>query len=127
MSILTSTTKQVLTFVKTALTCTISEVNFYSNLGLKSFKFICHEENRFLFYGPTRPWSGPYVENKKLMMILIVFLICVINGSGVAFGQVANLLQFIPYHMTALPVYMCLDSQASYNLERRKTSTCVSL
>ena len=51
------------------------------------------------------------------------FLICVIiNGSGVSFGQVANLLEFIPYHMAALLVYMCLDFQASYNFERRKTS-----
>ena len=29
------------------------------------------------------------------------FLICVIDGSGVA-----NLLEFIPHHMAALPVYM---------------------
>ena len=54
------------------------------------------------------------------------FLICVINGSGVSFGQVANLLEFIPHHMTALPVYMYLDFQASYNFERQKTSTSVS-
>ena len=49
------------------------------------------------------------------------------NRSGVSFGQVANLLEFIPYHITALPVYMCLHFQASYNFEQRKTSTCVSL
>ena len=48
------------------------------------------------------------------------------NGSGVPFGQVANSLEFIPYHMTALPVYICLDFQASYNFERQKTSTYVS-
>ena len=79
------------------------------------------------------PWSEPYVENNKLMIIFFPkpnfsgFLICVINGSGVSFGQVANLIEFIPHHMTALPVYMCLDLQASYNFERRKTSTYVSL
>ena len=78
-------------------------------------------------------WSGPYVKNNKLMINFFPktdfsgFLICVINGSGVFFGQVANLLEFIPHHMTALPVYMCLDFQASYNFERRKSSTCVSL
>ena len=38
------------------------------------------------------------------------------NGSGVPFGQVANLLEFIPHHMIALPVYMCLDFQASLNV-----------
>ena len=39
---------------------------------------------------------------------------CVINGSGVSFGQVANLLAFIPHHMTTSPVYMCLYFQVSY-------------
>ena len=33
--------------------------------------------------------------------------ISVINGSGGSFGQIANFLEFIPYHMTALPVYTC--------------------
>ena len=47
-------------------------------------------------------------------------------GSGVSFGQVENSLEFIPHHMTALPVCMCLDFQA-YNFEHWKTSTCVSL
>ena len=50
------------------------------------------------------------------------FLIGVINGSGVSLGQVANLLEFIPGHMAALPVYMCLDFQASYNFACQKTS-----
>ena len=54
------------------------------------------------------------------------FLICVMNGSGVSFEQVANLLEFIPHHMAAFLVNMCLDFEASYNLERRKTSTCLS-
>ena len=36
MSILTSATKQVLTFVKTVLTCTISEVNFYTSTKIKT-------------------------------------------------------------------------------------------
>ena len=52
---------------------------------------------------------------------------CVTNGSRVSFGQVANLLEFISHHMTALPVYMCLDFQASYNFERRETSNWESL
>ena len=79
------------------------------------------------------PWSGPYVENNKLMITFYPkpdfsgFFICVINGPGVCFGEVANLLEFIPHHMTTLPVYMYLDLQAFYNFERRKTSTCVSL
>ena len=54
--------------------------------------------------GPQRPWSGPDFS---------VFFICVINGSGVYFGQVANLLEFIQHHVTALPVCMCLGFQAS--------------
>ena len=60
--------------------------------------------------GQQGPWSGPYVENNKLMITFFTktdfsgFLICVINGSGVSFGQVSNLLEFIPHHMTALPV-----------------------
>ena len=79
------------------------------------------------------PLSGPYVENKKLKITFFPkpdfdgFLICVINGPGVSFGQVENLLEFIPHHKTALSVYMCLDFQASFNFERRKTSTCLSL
>ena len=55
------------------------------------------------------------------------FLIFVIDGSGVSFGWVANLLKFIPHHMTALPVFMCLNFQASHNFERRKSSTCIFL
>ena len=39
------------------------------------------------------------------------------NGSGVSFGQVANLLEFIPHRMTALSVYMYVDFQDSYNSE----------
>ena len=83
--------------------------------------------------GQEGPWSGPYFENNKLMITFFPkpdfrkFLICVINGSGVSFGQIANLLEFIPHYMTALPVYKCLDFQPSYNFERQKTSTCVSL
>ena len=33
------------------------------------------------------------------------FLICVIDRSGVSFGHVANLSEFIPHHMTTLSVY----------------------
>ena len=83
--------------------------------------------------GQQGPWSGPYVKNIKLMITFFPkpdfswFLICVTNGSRVSFGQVANLLEFISHHMTALPVYMCLDFQASYNFERRETSNCESL
>ena len=83
--------------------------------------------------GQQGPWSGCYVEKNKLMKTFFPkpnfngFLICVINGSGVSFGQFANLLEFIPHYMTALPVCMCLDFQASYNFESRKMSTCVSL
>ena len=68
----------------------------------------------FYFMGQQGPWSGSYVENNKLMITFFPkpdfsgFLICVINGSGVSFGQVANLLEFIPHHLKALPVYMCL-------------------
>ena len=78
-------------------------------------------------------WSGPYVENNKVMITFFPkpgfggFLIYVINGSGVCFGQAANLLDFIPHHITALPVYMCLDFQASDSFEPQKTSTCGSL
>ena len=84
-------------------------------------------------YGLEGSWSGSYVENDKLVVNFSPkpdfsgFLIRVMSRSGVSFGQVANLLEFILYHMTALPVYMCLDFQASYNFEHRKTSTCVSL
>ena len=80
--------------------------------------------------GQQGPRSEPYIENNKLVITFFPkpefsgFLICVINESGVSFGQVSNLLKFIPHHMTALPIYMC-DFQASYNFERRKTSTCV--
>ena len=87
----------------------------------------------FHFIGQQGPWSGPYVENNKLMITFFSkpdfsrLLICVINGSGVSFGQVANLLEFIPHHMTGLPVYMYLDFQASYNFELWKTSTYMSL
>ena len=79
------------------------------------------------------PWPGPYVEYNKLLITFFAkpdfsgFLLCVINESGVSFGKVVNLLEFIPLHMTALPVYMCFDFQTSYNFEHRKTSTCVSL
>ena len=71
--------------------------------------------------GPQGPWSGPYVENNKLMITFFSkldfsrFFIGVINGSGVSFGQLENLLEFISHHMTALPVYMYLDFQAFYN------------
>ena len=64
-------------------------------------------------------WSGRYVGNNKLMITFFPkpdsrgFLICVIDGSGVSFGQVLNLLEFISHHMTGLHVYMCLDFQAS--------------
>ena len=46
------------------------------------------------------------------------FLICVINESVICFGQVANLLEFVPRHMTAFLVYMLLDFQTSCNFER---------
>ena len=83
--------------------------------------------------GQQELWSGPYVENNKLMITFSPkpdfsgFFMCVINESGVFFGQVVNSLEFIPHHMIALPIYMCLDFQASYNFERRKTSACLSL
>ena len=82
--------------------------------------------------GQQGPWSGHYVENNKIMMNFFImldfsgFVMYAINGSGVSFSQVANLLEFISHHMTALPVCMCFDFQASYNFEHRKTSTCVS-
>ena len=78
------------------------------------------------------PWSGPYVENNELMRTFFAktdfsgFDICAINGSRVSFDKNANLLEFIPHHITFLPV-MCLDFQAFYNFERRRTSTCISL
>ena len=50
-----------------------------------------------------------------------------INGSRVSSGQISNFLEFILHHMTALPVYKCLDFQASNNFKSRKTSPCVSL
>ena len=81
--------------------------------------------------GQQGPW--PYAENNKFMITFFAkpdfsgFFICTINGPGVSFGQVAHLLEFIPHHITDLPVSMCSDFQASYNFERRKTSTCVSL
>ena len=83
--------------------------------------------------GQQGPWSGSYVGNNKLTITFFPkpdfsgFSICVINGSEVSFGQVANSLEFIPHHMTALPVYMCLDFQASYSFEHWKTSTYTSL
>ena len=72
--------------------------------------------------GPQGSWSVSYVKNNKLMIAYFAKPDFLINGSGESFDQVANLLQFIPHHMTALPVYMCLGFQASYNLERQKTS-----
>ena len=83
--------------------------------------------------GQQGRWSGSYVGNNKLMIAFSPkadfsgFFICVINGSGVSFGQVAKSLEFIPHHMTALPVYMCLDFQAPCSFEHRKTSTSVTL
>ena len=83
--------------------------------------------------GQQGPWSGYYVGNNKLMITFSPkpdfsgFFKCVIYGSGVSFGQVANSLEFIPHHLTALPVYMGLDYQASYNFEHWKKSTYVSL
>ena len=62
--------------------------------------------------GQQGPWSEHYVKIKKLMINFFStpdfsgFLICVINGSGVPFGQVANLLEFIPHHMTASSLHM---------------------
>ena len=105
---------------------------WHSNLGLESFKFICLEENRFLFYGPTRAMVRALRWNNKLSTFcpkpyFIGFLICVIDGFGVPFGHVENLLEFIPHHMTILSVYMWVDFQASYNFERSKRSTCISL
>ena len=82
--------------------------------------------------GQERTWSGSYVGNNKLVITFFPkpdfsgFFICVIYGSGVFFGQVANSLEFVPHHMTALPVYMCLDFHASYSFEHRKKSTFVS-
>ena len=83
--------------------------------------------------GEKGPWSLPYAENNTLMITFFPkpdfsgFLILYVkNGSGMSFGQVANLLEFIPHHMTALPVYMCLVFQTFYNFEHWKTSTCVS-
>ena len=79
--------------------------------------------------GPQGSWSGPFVENNKLMITFFAkpdfseFLIFVINRSGVSFGQIANLLEFIPHHMTV----MCLDFQASYNFELWKPSIYVPL
>ena len=77
------------------------------------------------------PWPGIYVKNIKLILTFFSkkdfsgFLICVINVSGVAFGQVASLLEFIPHHMEAFPDYMCLDFQASYSFKCWKASICV--
>ena len=76
--------------------------------------------------GSQGSWSVSYVKNNKLMIAYFAKPDFLINGSGVSFGQVSNLLQFIPHHMTALPVYMCLVFQASYNFERPKASTCAS-
>ena len=82
--------------------------------------------------GPQGPWSWPYVENNKPVVTFFAkpdfsrFLICVINGSGVSFGQFAKLFEFFLHHMTALPVYVCLGFQASYNFEYQKMSTCIS-
>ena len=97
--------------------------------GFKIFQIHVMNKIDFYFMGPHGPWSGPYVKNNKLMITFFAkpdfsgFFICVISGSGVSFGQVANLLEFIPHHMTTLPVYICLDFQASDNFERWKTST----
>ena len=82
--------------------------------------------------GPQEPRPWPYVENNKLTITFFTkhdfsrFFICVINGSGVSFGQVANLLEFIPHYTIALPAYVCLGFQASYNFECWKTSTFIS-
>ena len=35
-----------------------------------------------------------------------------INGSGVSFGQVVILLEFISRYMSTLPVYICIFFQA---------------
>ena len=77
------------------------------------------------------PWSRLCVKNFKLILTffskkeLSVFFICVINVSGVAFGQIASLLEFIPHHMEGFPDYMCLYFQASYSFKCRKASICV--
>ena len=61
--------------------------------------------------GEQGPWSLPYAENNTLMITFFpkpdfsgFLILYVINGSGMSFGQVANLLEFISHHMTALPV-----------------------
>ena len=67
--------------------------------------------------GQQGPLSESYVGNNKFMTMFSPkpdfseFFICVINRSGVSFGQVGNSLEFILHHMTALPVYMFLDFQ----------------
>ena len=77
------------------------------------------QRKRILLLRQQGPWSGPDVENNKLLIIFFPkpyfseFLICVINGSGVSFGQVANLLEFISHPMADLSAYMCLNFLAS--------------
>ena len=49
--------------------------------------------------GQQGPWSGSYVGSNKLIITFFPkpdfsgFFVCVINRSGVSFGQVANLLE----------------------------------
>ena len=75
--------------------------------------------------GQQGPWSEHYVKIKKLMINFFSkpdfsgFLICVINGPGVPFGQVANLLEFIPHHMTASSLHVSI-SKLLINLNIRK-------
>ena len=92
--------------------------------GFKIFqKHMSRRKQIFFFMGKQGPWSGPYVKNNKLMITFFQepgfsgFLMWVITGSGVSFGQIANSLELIPHHMTALPVFMSLDFQACYNFE----------
>ena len=98
----------------------------------KIFQIHVTKKIDFYFIGQQGPWSGSYAGSNELIITFFCkpdfsgFFICVINGSGVSFGQVANSLEFIPHHMTALPVYICLDFQASYNFGHQKISTCVS-
>ena len=74
----------------------------------EDFYFMGQQGKKRGIMGQQELWPAPYVKNDKLMITFFPepyfsgFLICITtNGSGVSFGKVANLLEFIPNPMTA--------------------------
>ena len=84
-------------------------------VGLKSFKFMCHKENRFLFYGPTR----------ALLLKIINSYKCNKWVWSVFWPNCKFIIIYFTPHDNFTSLY--LDFQTFYNFECWKTCTCISL